>query len=161
MYNSFDHPFIFPVSGLWQELFPDAINCQDSFPIYLLLCLSCPVNDTFEKAIFAKWESGWKITVASTPPTLKVLFRQIVFVPSVDITFDIFGIFQISILSSVHIVVFCTQSVFPQYLCLLKMCLRLPSETHICAVCYGSPVTNVTRNAWKWLTSCLTCPSSI
>merc|ERR1719500_66398 len=88
-----------------------------------------------------------KITVASTPPTLKVLIHQIVFVPSVDIIVDTFGIFQISILSCVDTVVFCTQSVFPQYLCLLKMCLRLPSATHICAVCYGSPVTNVTRNA--------------
>merc|ERR1719500_1241763 len=82
-----------------------------------------------------------KITVASTPPTLKVLFHQIVFVPTMDIIVDTFGIFQISILSCVDIVVFCTQSVFPQYLCIL------PSETHICAVCYGSPVANVTRNA--------------
>ena len=78
------------------------------------------------------------------PPTLKVLFHQIVFVPTVDIIVDTFGIFQISILSCVDIVVFYIQSVFPQYLCFLKVCFLLPSETLICAVCYGSPVA---RNA--------------
>ena len=123
----------------------------------IVFVLSCEWH-IWKTDIFAKWESGWKITVASTPPTLKVLFHQIVFVPTVDIIVDTFGIFQISILSCVDIVVFYIQSVFPQYLCLLKVCFLLPSETLICAVCYGSPVA---RNAWKWLASCLTCPSSI